>query len=302
MKKILLCVLIAATAASAQLKVTAVEKLPLPSGGQWTCPVFSPDGKAVYFTNEAYEGIWKYSRTDNQVMQLTSDPQSGYGFTVSADGSQLAYRRTTYNSQTHERTQEAVVMNLATLSTRIAARGTDVSTPVFAQSEPVVSVQGVVQAPKLAKTASAAVEVLGIENTKIALLKNGVKVTIDPLGNGSYIWPALSPDRQKLAAYDMARGTFVCDLSGTVLARLGRRDGAVWTRDGRWLVYMNDKDDGRKFTGSEICAVSADGALTVELTATADVMEMNPSCSAVENKIVCSGNGAIYVISYEEAQ
>jgi Tol biopolymer transport system component len=301
MKRIILFLLFAAAVSSAQLKVASIEKLSLPSGQEWSSPVFSPDGKAVYFTNTAYDGIWKYTRSDNSVTALTLDPKSGYGFSVSSDGSQIAYRRTTYDGQTHERFQEAVVMNLATLSTRVAASGSDVTVPAFIGNDIMYSVQGTTQLPKLAKSAALDVELLGIENTKIALVKNGAKVLLDPAGNGSYIWPVLSPDKQKIVAYDMEHGTLICDLNGTVLARLGRRDGAVWTRDGKWLVYMNDKDDGRQFLGSEICAVSADGTQSVALTSTSGVLEMNPSCSPVENKIVCNGNGAIYVISYEEA-
>ena len=303
MKRIMLLLLIAVSAASAQLKVTAIEKLALPSDQEWSSPVFAPDGKTVYFTNASYDGIWKYTRANNSVTTLTLDPQSGLGFTVSQDGSQIAYRRTTYNEQTHERLQDAVVMNLATLSTRVLASGSDVSIPAFASSGIMYSVKGAQQSVKLAKTTAAAgAEILGIENTKIAVMKNGAKVLLDPSGSGSYIWPALSHDGQKIAAYDLQHGTFICDLEGNVLARLGRRDAAVWTRDGNWLVYMNDRDDGRKMLGSEICAVSADGTQTLQLTATSGVMEMNPSCSPVENKIVCSGDGALYVISYEEAK
>jgi Tol biopolymer transport system component len=303
MKRIMLLLLIAASAASAQLKVTAIEKLALPSDQEWSSPVFSPDGKAVYFTNASYDGIWKYTRSDNSVTELTLDAKSGLGFTISPDGSQLAYRRTTYDAQTHERLQDAVVMNLATLATRVAASGSDVTVPAFTGADIMYTVQGATHLPvKLAKTSAVSAGLLGIENKKIALVKDGVKVLLDPAGNGNYIWPVLSPDGQKIAAYEMDHGTFVCDLNGTVLANYGRRDGAVWTRDGNWLVYMNDRDDGNKILGSEICAISADGTQTVQLTATSGVTEMNPSCSPVENKIVCSGDGAIYVISYEEAK
>ncbi len=65
---------------------------------------------------------------------------------------------------------------------------------------------------------------------------------------------------------------------------------------------MDDRDDGRSITTSEICMVSRDGGTTLRLTSSADVLEMNPSCSPVENKIVCSGNGALYVISYKETK
>jgi len=302
MKQLFIAMLMASAVATAQVEVISIEKLVLPAGREWTNPVYSPDGGSIYFTVTSYDGIWKYTRADNTVSEITRDPSSGFGFAVSPDGSQIAYRRTTYDAQTQERMQEAVVVNAATLKTRVAASGSDVSLPVFVRSEAVYSVNGVPNTQALAKTAAAEVQVLGIENTKIAVLTGGTKVLLDPLGNGSYIWPTLSPDKQLLAAYDVRRGTFICDLNGVVLSRLGRRDGAVWTRDGNWLVYMDDRDDGRSITTSEICMVSRDGGTTLRLTSSADVLEMNPSCSPVENKIVCSGNGALYVISYKETK
>ncbi len=190
-------------------------------------------------------------------------------------------------------------MNIAALSRRVAARGNDVSAPVFANNDAVYSVNGVLHTPVLSKTAATSVQMLGIEDTKIAVMKNGVKTLLDPLHGGSYIWPSLSPDQQRIAAYVMRRGTFICDLNGNAVANFGRRDAAVWTRDGNWLVYMNDKDDGRSIRSSDICMMSTDGLTTLQLTSTPDVLEMNPSCSPTENKIVCSGNGALYVISYE---
>lgn len=299
MKKFIAAMLIAASMASAQVTVTTIEKLLLPAGQEWSNPVFSTDGVSIYFTTTSYDGIWKYSRSDNSVSEITRDPSSGNGFSISLDGSQIAYRRTAYDAQTHERKQEAVVMNIATLTKRVADCGSDVSAPVFTQNGLVYTVDETVRMPALAKTGSLSVEVIGIENKKIAILNKGTKVLLDPFGSGSYIWPSLSPDKQKIAAYEMGRGTFICDLNGIVAANFGRRDGAVWTRDGRWLVYMDSRDDGRKLLASEICMMSVDGKTTIRLTNTPDVLEMNPSCSPTENKIVCSGNGAIYMISYK---
>jgi hypothetical protein len=95
----------------------------------------------------------------------------------------------------------------------------------------------------------------------------------------------------------------VCDLDGNAIVRLGRLDGAVWTRDGQWLVYMDDKDDGHRILASDIKFKSADGTMSGALTATADLFEMYPSCSPVENRIVCSSlSGKIFLLTYEEVK
>jgi len=286
----------------AQITVTRSEKLTLPRSGSWSHPQFSPTGAAVYFTNLDGNGIWEYSFKTRSSRQITSDPKAGLAFDVSADGKSIVYRRTLLDRSGRTRKQDIVLMNLARRTPSVLASGAEVSAPSFVENAPVYTTK--LKKESLPKTNSVNnVSVLGIENTKIILNVNGSRKSLDPLGNGSYIWPVLSPDRQKLVAYEMDRGAFVCDLRGTVTNRLGRRDAPSWTRSGNWIVYMEDKDDGDKLLSSDIFAVSPDGKSTVQLTSTRGVMELHPQCSPTENKIVCStADGNIVILSYEERQ
>jgi Tol biopolymer transport system component len=100
----------------------------------------------------------------------------------------------------------------------------------------------------------------------------------------------------------MERGTVVADADGTNPVRLGKRNAAVWTRDGRWLVYMDDKVDGHAITGSEVAYVSPDGKISARLTSTRRRTEMYPQCSPTADRIVCSTlEGEILVLTYAEA-
>ena len=288
--------------AQAQIRVLHTETLPLARSGEWSDPRFSPNGKIIYFTKSDGDGIWEYTLATRTTRQLTSDPKSGFAYNISADGKSLMYRRTLRGRAPRARRQEVVLMNIARKSSTVLAAGSDVSVPAFAENTPVFSVQS--KTSGLRKTTGASdVLVLGIENTKIALSINGTKTLLDPLKNGSYIWPMLSPDKTRLVAYEMDRGAFVCDLRGNVQARLGRRDAPSWTRSGKWIVFMDDKDDGHRLLSSDIAAVSADGAVLIPLTATSDIFELNPDCSPTENKIVCNTlDGSIIVLEYEEGQ
>jgi Tol biopolymer transport system component len=289
-------------AAHAQLRVSAIEPVPLSPHRDWSYPRFSPDGKSLLLTTSSYAGIWVYSLRDKELRQVTSDPGSGYGFTLSPDGASLAYRRSHLDSKRRHRVQEIVLKDLHSGEEKVVGFGRRLSVPalskkglVFTEGKQMMSI------PLPLEGESAGAAVLGIEETKIAVLREGVKSLIDPLGNGSYIWPSLSPDGTRIVAYEMDRGAFICDLDGNVLDRIGRRDAPAWTRDGAWLAYMDDRDDGLRVISSDIYCVSSDGKITVRLTNTPDVMEMNPQCSPTENKIVCNSlAGDIYVITYEE--
>lgn len=287
--------------AEAQLKVLRVEALPLGSARAWSQPLWSPDGKTIYYTAVDYNGIWAYSTTGRTVVRITSDRSSGFGFTISPDGARIAWRRTLPGALPGERVQEAITKNLADGTTSVLASGRSVSLPSFVGSGVVYSLAGEVQGVSAGAQTAGSTAILGIEETKIAVLRGGVKSYLDPLGGGSYIWPSLSPDGSRLLAYEMDRGTFVADPDGRHAVRIGRRDAPSWTRDGKWIVYMADKDDGHSIRSSELAYVSPDGKTSGTLTSTSRRAEMYPRCSPVRDEIVCSTlGGEILVIGYAE--
>lgn len=299
---LIILLVVCASAGNAQLTITRTEKLELPRSDVWSHPQFSPGGSLIYFTTIDGNGIWEYSQSTKSTRQITSDPKSGLAFDVSSDGKNLIYRRSIYDAKGLNRRQDVVLVDLAKGSTNVIASGATLSAPSFSENVPVYSAKPKIES--LPTTASLTnVTVLGIEDTKIAINMNGTKKLLDPLGSGSYIWPVLSPDKQTLAAYEMDRGTFICDLRGNVIARLGRRDAPSWTRSGKWIVYMADKDDGNKLLSSDICAVSPDGKNLTRLTSTPGSLLLFPQCSPTENKIVCNSlDGSILVLEYEERQ
>ncbi|MBP1690860.1 MAG: WD40-like Beta Propeller Repeat [Bacteroidetes bacterium] len=289
-----------AMTAISQVTITSTEKLLLPAGKHWTAPRFSPDGQSVFLTTSGYRGIWQFRPETGALQQITDEPGAGYGFSVSSDGTRLAYRRTSFGANVFDRTQEIIDLDLRTLDAVTLAKARDLSVPVYHANSVLYQEM---EANDLAKTAGAATTravVLGVDDAGIALLLDGKRQSLDPFGKGRYIWPALSPDGTQLVAYEMARGTFVCDLSGKVTAELGRRDGPVWMRSGKWLVYMDDRDDGHALVSSDLYCVSPDGFTTVRLTDTPD-LELEPECSPTDNVIVCTTlNGEVLLLRYAE--
>lgn len=284
--------------ASGQLRVVSTERLDLPPGHVWMAPRFSPDGSALLLTTAGYRGIWQYTPATRAVRQICDDAGAGYGFSISPDGGRVAFRRTIEGLTGNRRVQEAVEVDLRSGVQTLLASGPDLRVPVYAGAQAVA-------APATAGARLSAVRttaILGIEETKIAAVVNGSTVRLDPFIGGSYVWPQLSPDGTRFVAYEMSRGTFVADLSGNVLATFGRRDAPCWTRSGRWIVYMDEKDDGQQITRSDIACVSADGRVTIRLTDT-PAIELMPACSPVDDRIaVCTAAGEILVLTYEEGK
>jgi hypothetical protein len=237
---------------------------------------------------------------DRSVRQITGDARAGFGFSLSRDGSQVAYRRHTINAKTGRAQYQIILKKLDSGTSSLLATGPDLSLPSFIADKVVYSVgrttRNLQPAQAIHETA-----ILATDDAKISLWKSGKKILLDPLGNGRYIWPSLSPDGKLIVAYDMERGAFVCDINGEVSARLGKVDSPAWTRSGNWIIFMEDKDDGHHILSSDIWFVSPDGKKKGKITDTPDLIELNPQCSPVENKITYhSAEGEIFLLTYTE--
>ena len=285
----------------AQLRVVRTETLPLGQSHVWFLPRWSPDGKTVFYTSTDLDGIWAYAPGGAPPVQVTSDRGSGYGFSISGDGAHVAYRRSLTGAVPGEVLHEAVVRDVAGGAPSVLATGTSVTVPVFVRSDVVFSAGGQIQGVDAATGDTGTVAVLGIEDSKIALLRGGVKSLIDPLGNGSYLWPSLSPGGALLVACESDRGAFVASPDGGHPLLIGRRDAPDWTRDGKWLIYMAERNAGRKRPSSAIGYVSPDGKVSGMLTSFASDA-MFPRVSPVGDEIVCcTRKGEVLVITYTGA-
>ena len=281
-----------------QIKVVSIEKVNLPEKVYSYQAKFSSDGKHLYFSNSFYAGIWRYNINEKTTEEITNDNFSGFGFDVNPAGDKIAYRRTINSGLT--RKQEIVEKNLIDNSTNVIETAQNISTPVY-YGEKIISSKSVADLPGI-HAVEDNVKLLGIENTKIVIIKNGKKEILDPFGNGSYIWPSLSPDGKTILAVDIAQGAFLCTTDGTVIQILGKRNAPSFTHDGKWIIYMFDKDDGHRIISSDIYAVSVDGKTTLQLTNDTNI-NLNPVCSASENKVAFSTlDGDLYILSYEEAR
>jgi Tol biopolymer transport system component len=296
----ILLVLFTAIALQAQIKVISIEKVKLPGTVTAYQAKFSPDGKSIFFSNSNYDGIWKYSITEKRTTEITNDKFSGYGFDIDETGTKIVYRRSSFNNGV--RLQEIVEKDISGNSTAILEKGEDISTPLYSNGKVVYSKNRAVLNLS-ASVQNSGSKILGIENTKIAVLKNGKKELLDPIPGGSYIWPSLSPDGKMILAHEMSKGTFTYNIESEVINLLGKRNSPSFTNDGKWIIYMKDKDDGYQYISSDIYCVSVDGKQTIQLTNTDNIIELNPIASAKENKIVFSSlGGDIYILSYEESK
>ena len=285
--------LVPLTNVSAQVKIVSVEKIPLGTSHPWAHGQFSPNGRTVYFSTLSYDGIWSYDIDSRQMTTITEDTGAGYEFAVSMDERIITYRRTIRQSP-GARNQQIVEKHLDTGIEEIRMSGRSIAPP--GPAERFAGSQGAA----LQKSTSTSIAVK-VDKTKMSILRDGRATILDPYEGGRYIWPSLSPLSDKIAAYEMGKGLFVCDLEGTVLAHLGKYSAPSWTFDGAWVVAMKDRDDGYRLVSSDLVFLSPDGQTVVQLTATPDRLELNPNCSPAGRTIVFhTPNGELYLLTYED--
>ncbi|MCF6242999.1 MAG: hypothetical protein L3J74_16860, partial [Bacteroidales bacterium] len=132
----------------------------------------------------------------------------------------------------------------------------------------------------------------------LVVYKNGKQHILNPFGKGNYIWVSVSPDGTKILFTKTGKGTFICDSEGKNIINLGRLHAAKWSKDGKWVIGMNDFDDGSKYTNSQIIIISPKGINRQVLDLKDIKIALYPDLSDDNSKITFNtDNGKIYVIT-----
>lgn len=283
-------------AAEAQnIQVKSIEALTTPEQGQFFSPVVSPSGQ-LFFSGTGFNGLYMMD-PNGKIRTFSSQRGAGYQPAFSADGNYVYFRTHKYEGmkklsslikRTVTGSKEQIIIRDAldiTEAKRLSDERIAVSrnTGLFIADDPQI----------LRKNSSPGAAVF-IENGKMVLYINAEKKVLTPLGEGFYLWPALSPDGSKLLFTKAGEGTYISTLEGDILAELGYANAPQWSPDGRWVVFMRDLDDGHQLIESDIFIISVDGKRKVVISQTSDIKETYPFWG-VENEIVFgSENGIIY--------
>jgi Tol biopolymer transport system component len=257
----------------------------------FTAPQFSPDGGKILFSEAGFKGLWLYDISKKSLNQLNDLTGAGYEPVFSPDGQKIYFRTDNYieykrySSLAMQTIDDKQVDYLAKDVRRLSTPALiDKQTVVYRQDKSLNAVNTGSKEKMLVKNVT---DTYGFtEDQKIVLVSNGVRKEMTPVGKGNYIWLSLAPDKTKMLFTVAGGGTFISDLNGNILVKLGKANAPKWSPDGNWILYMVDKDDGHTMTASDIWAVTTDGVTKVQLTNTNDDIEMYPNWSPAMDKIV----------------
>ena len=299
MKKLLLFFLVIAQIALAQqVNVLSIEKIKATDTGGYFYPKISPDNQFMLMTRGNYSGLYQYSPVSKSLKTLNEDPGAGYKVQISDDGNTVLYNKTelirklrhnSLISQTISNGEKKVLV----APTREQITGKMVnSNPVYVKNRSLVKSNSVKPTDNL--------YLITIENQKMVLYKNGVRAELTPSGaNASYIWPSISPDNKNIVYTVTGKGTYVCSVTGKNVTSLGKLNAPSWAGN-RYVIGMDDRDDGEKLISSSLIITSIDGKLRKKLETPTGINAMYPSASKDGSRIAFNTDrGEVYLMQVE---
>ncbi len=286
-------------------RVKERKEITIPETGEHFFPRFASNDSLLYFTRSYYSGIELINLSSNELKNITTDPGSGFEYQLTEDGNKIFYR--TDNYLNGKKYSDIKSIDIRTKKIELIESGKrNLSAPKILKSGDCIFKQDadITVNNKQNKTMQLNIipqdTMLFYSDNNLILLINGQKKVFNPLGSGSYLWSSFSPDKSKILFTLMGKGTYITDLDGNVLLELGYANAPRWSSDGKWIAYMDDRDDGVQIVSSEIFLLSVDGKEKIQLTDSKEVHEQFPEWSPNMNAIVCHTNeGKIIYLSLE---
>lgn len=270
--------------------------------GTFTHPKMSADGSKIFFSGANFKGLYLHNLSTQKLTMLTDKPGAGYQFCIAPGGDKVYYRTHEYvgtkryysliGQDINDGVKQIIEQRKRILSTPRISNSGNLTYVVDARLE----TKEINESPDNTLFAAKQERSVYIRNRMIALYVDDQEKLLQPLGQGIYLWPSLSPDGSKLLFTKAGDGTYVSDLEGNIIAEIGYANAPGWSPDGDWIVYMKDEDDGHVFTASDIFVSSLDGTEKFQITDTPEQIELYPDWGKDISQIVYETmDGVIYL-------
>ncbi len=289
---------------SQEIRVVKKEQLTYESQGSFYFPKFTPDGSKIFFAKDNFKGISYFDLKTWKLNVMNNDYGAGYGFGFSKDSKYIFYRKDEFKKGLKYSTLLKQEINSQKKET-ILKENREVSPPIITNNgNCFFALKGKInlisQQGKQISTSKMLQEfpVALIEDGNLYVFKNGSKKLINPNGKNSYLWAEVSPDGKYIVYTVAADQTYISDICGKIKTKLGYANAPKWSPDGKWILFMDDKNDGNDYTSSELWVVSTDGKKRIQLTRTDKEIELYPEWSPSGNKITYHNlEGNIFILS-----
>ena len=294
-RKLFIGIMLLSTISLFSQTITVKKTYRLLEGKSGFYPTFNKEGNMLAFTTNAFQGLNIYDFGSKKIITITDEAGAGYDPVFSNDNSKIFYKNTVYKSNLRHTGIKSFDLASNTSKEMLTPRRNVAPAQSFHNGFVVVSDK------KLLKTTFGTVtepvsNYVWSDGTNLNIYKDGKTTVLNPVKDASgYIWASLSPDGKKILFHAAAKGTYVCDLNGKIIASLGHLNAPAWYGND-YVVGMRDLDDGHDVTESTVIMKSVDGKIEKQLSLTEHIA-MYPTASAAAEKIAYNTDkGEIYIV------
>jgi hypothetical protein len=262
-------------------------------------PVISQFGDKLLFTGDAYIGLSMYDFNTKQITHISSEAGTGYEPIFDLNDSKIFYRKTTFNNGRRYDAIESYDLVKKQKQTMITPQR-DLKQAKTYQNGFVVYANKKLLKSTFGKTNSNDIIYITTEDLKIVLINNNIRKELNPLKMdvSRYLWVNLSPNGKMILFTAAGKGTFICDLSGKIIANIGLLNAPVWYND-NFVIGMQDKDDGHRLVSSKIIMVSVNNKSKIDISLPNQIA-MYPAASQKSGMIAYNTqDGKIYITQIE---
>ncbi len=296
MKKFLSIFFVAVTLFAQSVTVVKVEKVNL--NGSFYYPKFSPDDEHLLLTQENYKGLYLVGLKNNGIKILSEENGAGFKAKFAGDGERVFFRSFKL-IEGRKFSSQKIFDLLENKEVTVLSNKRDLTPPIKTYDGEIfcfLKGEKQVLAKSLMKTSDNERSVF-IRNSLIVFREGEDEKVLMPFGKGIYVWPSLSPDGNSILFTFGSKGSFIMDTNGNVISELGEIHYPRFSPDGKWVVGMNDKDDGYKFTSSDIVLINLKTLRKFNITNTKEKIEMYPEWSHKGNEVTFNDlDGNIYIV------
>lgn len=265
--------------------------------------IFTPKAEKIVYSNQENVGLAVFDIKTKQVKNLNSDAGAGFEPSISSDGSIIFYKSYQFD-ENGKRFSSIIAQNIkSSVKTSIIENQRELSSVFASQQNAAFLVNSEVKIyNSKQKKVKSCTETLAFtdSNMDLVLCVAGKTKIVNPLGKQNYIWVSLSPDKTKILFNQGGKGAYIADLNGNILTKLGKINAAKWSYDGKWIVGMNDTDDGQEYVSSSIVIASVNGKEVKNLELKNQKIALFPALSSDNSQLVFNNEkGEIFILSFK---
>ncbi len=282
--KLLMCIILCTTIGShlqSQSKLTNIT--PVTGKGEFSTPVWSPDGNKLLFTDHNYDALYivDLNTSNNKIEKIKTAQGIGYLADWSADSKSIIFR---------EKPMAGTFSDVRVKSIDLTTKKEKIVKNLHPDNTKMIS---------KAKSSENLIVYINQETLKLEA-KEGIngKPWIITKEEGEFYHPIVSPDQKSVVVHAGANIYMYSVYGKQKVKNLGIGLASSWLPDSSGVVTFEDKsDDGHHVSASELFYISIESSKKIQLTSTKDAIEMWGDVSSDGKKIAYSDekSGKIFI-------